>query len=145
MGATDRVKQYLEYKGITKYKFYQKTKLSNKFLDNSSNMGTNKAEIILRYYPDINPVWLLTGKGNMLLVESASEPDIKTEHTVTDNECKVCKEKDARLKMQEETIKDLKYDKAELREQLLETKLRLEEAYRELNDLEGGMQHSKGA
>jgi len=66
MGATERIKEYLEDKGLSKYKFYKKTGFSNKFLDNSSNMGTNKAEIILRYYPEINSEWLLTGKGAMI-------------------------------------------------------------------------------
>lgn len=66
MGATERTKQYLEFKGISKYKFYQKTGFSNKFLDNSSNMGTDRACIILRYYDDLSPEWLITGKGEML-------------------------------------------------------------------------------
>lgn len=70
MGATDRMKLYLEYKKVSKYSFSKKTGLSNKFLDNSSNMGTDKAEIILRYYPDVNPEWLLTGNGEMLRGES---------------------------------------------------------------------------
>jgi hypothetical protein len=66
MGTTDRMKIYLEYKGISKYSFYKTTGFSNKFLDNSSNMGTDRAEIILRYYPDINPEWFITGSGEML-------------------------------------------------------------------------------
>lgn len=66
MGATDRMRLYLEEKGISKYSFYKKTGLSNKFLDNSSNMGTDKTEIIIRYYPDINIEWLITGKGDMI-------------------------------------------------------------------------------
>ena len=76
MGATERVKQYLSYKGVSKYKFYQKTGFSNKFLDNSSNMGTNKAEIIIRYYPDLNLEWLITGEGQMLVSGDVQEyPD----------------------------------------------------------------------
>jgi len=71
MGATDRVREYLDNKGVSKYSFYKKTGLSNKFLDNSSNMGTDKAEIILRYYPEINLEWLITGKGSMLKEEQA--------------------------------------------------------------------------
>ena len=66
MGATDRMRLYLDYKKISKYSFCKKMGFSNKFLDNSSNMGTDKAEIILRYYPDINIEWLISGKGKML-------------------------------------------------------------------------------
>ena len=67
------MREYLEIKGISKYAFYKKTGFSNKFLDNSSNMGTDRAGIILRHYPDISPEWLLTGKGPMLRSEIASD------------------------------------------------------------------------
>ncbi|MCD8418444.1 peptidase S24 [Tenacibaculum finnmarkense genomovar finnmarkense] len=66
MGATERVLQFIKYKGVTKYKFCKELGFSNKFLDNSSNMGTDKACKILRYYSEINPGWLLTGEGEML-------------------------------------------------------------------------------
>ncbi|WP_417942149.1 S24 family peptidase [Flavobacterium sp. RS13.1] len=66
MGSTERVREYLDYKGITKYKFCNDLGFSNKFLDNSSNMGTDKACKILHHYPDINSEWLLTGNGEML-------------------------------------------------------------------------------
>jgi hypothetical protein len=95
-------------------------------IKNKTDIQSKWLAIIVENYPQYNAAWLLTGKGDMLLGESTSEPSIKTEHTVIDKDCKLCKEKDARLHEQTDTIKDLKYDKAELREQLLETKLRLE-------------------
>lgn len=66
MGSTERIREYLDYKGITKYKFCNDLGFSNKFLDNSSNMGTDKACKILHYYPEINSEWLLTGNGPMI-------------------------------------------------------------------------------
>lgn len=66
MGSTERMREYLDYKGISKYKFCNDLGFSNKFLDNSSNMGTDKACKILHYYPEINSEWLLTGNGSML-------------------------------------------------------------------------------
>lgn len=66
IGTTDRVKEYIDFRGISRYKFCQLLGFSNKFLDNSSNMGTDKACRILRYFSDINPEWLLTGEGNMV-------------------------------------------------------------------------------
>lgn len=66
MGSTERMREYLDYKGITKYKFCNDLGFSNKFLDNSSNMGTDKACKILHYYPEINSEWLLTGNGSMI-------------------------------------------------------------------------------
>ncbi|WP_426485529.1 S24 family peptidase [Flavobacterium sp. 2] len=72
MGSTERVREYLDYKGITKYKFCNDLGFSNKFLDNSSNMGTDKACKILHYYPDLNSEWLLTGNGPMIKEENTS-------------------------------------------------------------------------
>jgi len=66
MGSTERIKEFLDYKGITKYKFCNDLGFSNKFLDNSSNMGTDKACKILHHYPEVNSEWLLTGNGPML-------------------------------------------------------------------------------
>lgn len=66
MGSTERIREYLDYKGITKYKFCNDLGFSNKFLDNSSNMGTDKACKILHHYPEISSDWLLTGNGAML-------------------------------------------------------------------------------
>jgi phage repressor protein C with HTH and peptisase S24 domain len=63
---TNRILQLIEYKGINKNKFYIKTGLSNGFLDKVKDIGASKIEQILNSYPDINPEWLLTGKGDML-------------------------------------------------------------------------------
>lgn len=72
MGSTERVREYIDYKGISKYKFCNDLGFSNKFLDNSSNMGTDKACKILHYYPDLNSEWLLTGNGPMIKEENTS-------------------------------------------------------------------------
>ncbi len=63
---TDRILYFLELKGITKYKFHKDLGLSNGFLDKSREIGTDKYAKILEYLPDINPDWLLTGRGSML-------------------------------------------------------------------------------
>lgn len=62
----ERILQLIEYKGISKRKFYVKTGLSNGFLDKQKDLGVNKVVNILHSYPEINPVWLLTGDGEML-------------------------------------------------------------------------------
>lgn len=82
MGAIQRIMQFIEYKGISKYKFYQETGLSNGFLDKGENMGSDKCEKIIYVYPEINSEWLLTGRGPMLKenVYKESEPDIQILH-----------------------------------------------------------------
>ncbi|WP_428228646.1 S24 family peptidase [Flavobacterium sp.] len=84
MGSTERMKEYLDYKGITKYKFCNDMGFSNKFLDNSSNMGTDKACKILHYYPDINSEWLLTGNGSMLKENSTDIVIINNDRKTVD-------------------------------------------------------------
>jgi len=85
MGSTERVREYLDYKGITKYKFCNDLGFSNKFLDNSSNMGTDKACKILHYYPDLNSEWLLTGKGPMIKEENTSVVIMNSDRKTVDS------------------------------------------------------------
>lgn len=62
----DRILQLIEFKGINKSRFYKETGLSNGFLDKVKDIGASKIEDILNTYDDINPEWLLTGKGYMI-------------------------------------------------------------------------------
>lgn len=62
----DRISEYLLLKGISKYRFYQETGLSNGFLDKAGSINSDNCEKICYVYPDLDPEWLLTGKGNML-------------------------------------------------------------------------------
>nr|DAN23108.1 MAG TPA_asm: HTH-type transcriptional regulator [Bacteriophage sp.] len=66
MTIVERILQFIEYKGITKYEFHKKNGFSNGFLDKSRAIGTDKCAIILENYPEINPEWLITGIGEML-------------------------------------------------------------------------------
>ena len=66
----ERIIKYLEFKDISKYKFYQTTGLSNGFLDKSGSMGSEKCEIIISHYPDLNLEWAITGKGEMIKQEN---------------------------------------------------------------------------
>ncbi|SHH26460.1 S24 family peptidase [Flavobacterium defluvii] len=85
MGSTDRMREYLDYKGITKYKFCNDLGFSNKFLDNSSNMGTDKACKILHYYPEINSEWFLTGNGPMLKENNTNIVIMNNDRKTTDS------------------------------------------------------------
>ena len=77
----ERLKQYIDAKGITIAAFEREAGMSNaafgKALKNNGAIGTDKLENILSAYPDINPVWLLTGNGNMLTSgnPAATTPD----------------------------------------------------------------------
>lgn len=66
----NRLKKYIDYKGISVSAFEKSIGMSNasfgKSLKNGGSIGGDKLEKILSVYPDINAEWLLTGAGEML-------------------------------------------------------------------------------
>jgi phage repressor protein C with HTH and peptisase S24 domain len=67
----DRIKQFIDFKGIAVSAFERSIGMSNasfgKSLKNGGAIGTDKLENFLKTYPEVSPTWLLTGKGNMLV------------------------------------------------------------------------------
>jgi len=61
-----RILQYLEYKGISKYDFYKKTGVSNGVLSQKGGLSEDNIFKFISYYVEVDPEWLLTGKGPML-------------------------------------------------------------------------------
>ena len=65
-----RIKEYIDFKGITNQKFEKEVGFSNgafaSQLKNNRTIGVDKLENILKTYPEINIEWLLTGEGEML-------------------------------------------------------------------------------
>ena len=65
----DRIKQYLDAKGISISAFERSIGMSNasfgKSLKNRGAIGTDKLENILSTYPDLSVDWLFYGKGSM--------------------------------------------------------------------------------
>lgn len=64
--AKSRLIDYLTFKGEKKSVFYAKTGLSNGFLDRNSSITSDKIDVILNCYSDLNLTWLVTGEGEML-------------------------------------------------------------------------------
>ncbi|GAB1416133.1 hypothetical protein MASR2M117_15390 [Paludibacter sp.] len=62
----ERIIIFLVYKNISRYRFYKDTGLSNGFLDKVGSINSDSCEKICYCYPELNPEWLLTGKGEML-------------------------------------------------------------------------------
>lgn len=65
-----RLKQFIDVKGLTIASFEKSIGMSNasfgKSLKNNGAIGSDKLENILSVYSEINPIWLLTGQGEML-------------------------------------------------------------------------------
>lgn len=62
----ERIRQFIEYKKISVREFSRKIGISHSLLANAKTIGADKLESILTEFPEINPIWLLTGKGEML-------------------------------------------------------------------------------
>ena len=66
MTDKEKILKYLDNKGISKNKFYQKTGLSVGFLDSGSSLGVDKLRLIVDNYHDLNPEWFFNDDSPML-------------------------------------------------------------------------------
>ena len=69
----ERIKEYIDYKGLTISKFEQSVGMSNatfgSALKRGGAIGTDKLENILSTYPDLSPLWVVTGEGSMIRIQ----------------------------------------------------------------------------
>ncbi len=72
--------QFINYKGISKYNFYKKTLITRGILDQDNGISEENITKFLVYFTEINPEWLITGKGEML-----KESNNKKVMATTDN------------------------------------------------------------
>lgn len=70
----ERIIEYLDKMDISKYECYKNTGMSRSVLSQSNGMTEDNLLKFLAYYKDINPVWLITGEGNMLKEEAEVTP-----------------------------------------------------------------------
>ena len=61
-----KILQYLDNKGISKYKFYQETGITNGILSQSNGLSEENILKFLSKYRDISLNWLFYGEGSML-------------------------------------------------------------------------------
>lgn len=79
----DRVIEYLKIRGITKQNFCEKTGISYANMVGKSlqsELGGDQIYEILYSFPDINPDWLLLGKGDMLRQDSKKSDAFSPDH-----------------------------------------------------------------
>lgn len=66
----ERIKQYVDAKNISLSSFESQVGFSHaafsKAIKNGGAIGTDKLENILRCYPELNPLWVVTGEGDMI-------------------------------------------------------------------------------
>lgn len=106
MNTKERLLLFIEKTGITIAEFERKCSLSNGYLKKvKGSIGSNKIEDIIRAYPQLNRIWLLSGEGDMLktsVVQNNQNGDNIQGHSVTVNKTET--EYIAIIKMQSEQL-----------------------------------------
>lgn len=69
----ERILQYIEKQGFTVGKFCKINLLSHSLFDNKAGISSEKMTIITENNPDLNPQWVMTGKGEMINQEISKE------------------------------------------------------------------------
>lgn len=59
--------KYLDFKGISPYKFYQESGITRGILSQNNGMSEENTAKFLAYCNEVNIEWLITGKGEMLI------------------------------------------------------------------------------
>ncbi len=74
MKPIERLQQYIEYRGLSMNSFDSSIGTGNgyigKQIKKKGSIGSDILEKIFSSYPELNPTWLLTGNGSMLLEEN---------------------------------------------------------------------------
>lgn len=117
----NRLKEYLDYKSISVSVAEKEINISNASLskpfNNNTSIKTDTLEKFLKSYPDINPDWLLFGKGLMIKNNHNSE--------VIQNNTNYKELAEARL----DIIEGLKFKITTLEKDLSEFKYRQKESF----------------
>ena len=68
-----KILQYLDIKGISKYKFYQETGITNGILSQTNGLSEENTLKFLSKYRDISLDWLFYDEGSMLRSDAPSD------------------------------------------------------------------------
>ena len=71
MELKDRIDIYRESKGLSNMAFERELGLSNGLWGKTKTISEEVLIKTIRRFPDINPIWLLTGEGKMILDENS--------------------------------------------------------------------------
>ena len=70
----EKILQYLNIKGVTKYKFYKETGITRGILDQKNGITEDNLLKFINYAQDISLEWLFFESGEMLTLREFKEP-----------------------------------------------------------------------
>ena len=113
-----RVMEFIRYKRIPIAKFENLCGLSCGYIRNMrKGFGVEKLNNITKMFPELNPMWLLYGDGEMLVSETPTEEKFEeiSPAVTAVNECLDCRILQVRLEEKQATIDSLRdqLDKAQ--------------------------------
>ncbi|MGC4130178.1 MAG: S24 family peptidase [Bergeyella sp.] len=76
----EKILQYIDFKGISKYKFYQDTGITRGVLDKDSGISEDNIAKFIAYDNTVNLEWLFTDKGEMFKTKSKENVVKKNDH-----------------------------------------------------------------
>lgn len=83
MDVKQRLKTYLDSKGLSQLSFCKTLKVSTGYISSMrKSISPDKISSIAANYPDLNITWLLTGQGSMLNDEKLSPSPITAENPI---------------------------------------------------------------
>ncbi|WP_438712650.1 hypothetical protein ACSTS3_10500 [Aquimarina muelleri] len=75
-----RMLEFIESKGISKYKFYKETGMTRGVLESKSGITEDNITKFIAYYPNVNLDWLIRGIGEREINTFKSKTDSNTSH-----------------------------------------------------------------
>ena len=114
----DRLKQFIDYKQLNILKFSKEINVTEgtirKIITDNSGIQSKNLEKIANTFPELNLHWLITGRGPMLLDESASH------ERLSDSDLRIL-DKEKTIAILEHTIDNLTAETQQLREYVSKT------------------------
>lgn len=82
----NKILEYLEFKGITKYEFYKSTGVSNGVLSQNSGMSEENTLRFISHYSEVSLDWLLKDKGDMIENKNSTSENSSLAESTADYE-----------------------------------------------------------
>lgn len=118
MKAIERLIQYIDYKGFNNRSFEKQIGLSNGYigtqLKRNADLGESILNKILDNCLDINPIWLISGKGEML-----KQKEVPMVPVINEKDTYIIELQKDKIRSLEKELQDQKQTIEQLKKELL--------------------------